>query len=86
LADKNYLYGRLELVDKKDLLEENIFGRRGLLGANPVQLGRLFRVGAFTLGGVRDIIAKMRLGIGGDITAYQIPDGLNRRKRRSEPG
>ncbi|HEY2933725.1 MAG TPA: hypothetical protein VGK99_18470 [Acidobacteriota bacterium] len=76
--DKNYAYGRLELVDKKDLLAENIFGRRGLLAASPGQLDRLFRVGAFTLGGVRDIIAtpKMRLGIGGDITAYHVPRGL----------
>src|SRR5262249_1740064 len=28
--DKNYLYTRLELVDKPGLLEENIFGRAGL--------------------------------------------------------
>jgi mono/diheme cytochrome c family protein len=84
--DKNYLYTRMELVDKPGLLEENIFGRRGLdefhsIG-NGFEVGdrfdQFFRVGAFTLGGVRDIVAapKLRVGIGADVTFYHVPEGL----------
>lgn len=84
--DKNYLYTRMELVDKPGLLEENIFGRVGTdvfqsIG-HSVNLGdrreEFFRVGAFTFGGVRDILAdpKLRIGIGADVTFYHVPDGL----------
>lgn len=85
-VDKNYLYTRLELVDKPGLLEENIFGRRGLdqfqFVGGRIEPGplfeRFFRVGAFTFGGVRDIVAdpKLRVGIGADVTFYHVPDGL----------
>ena len=74
--DKNYLYTRMELVDKLGLLEENIFGRRGLEESRPIDNGvdlgnhfdQSFRVSAFTFGGVRDIIAgsRLRVGIGAD--------------------
>jgi len=84
--DKNYLYTRMELVDKKGLLEENIFGRPGLDEFHPIgggfELGdrfeESFRVGALTLGGVRDIVAesRLRVGIGADVTFYHVPDGL----------
>ena len=84
--DKNYLYTRMELVDKLGLLEENIFGRPGLDEFHPIgngfELGnrfeQSFRVGAFTFGGVRDIVAdsKLRVGIGADVTFYHVPDGL----------
>lgn len=84
--DKNYLYTRMELVDKLGLLEENIFGRRGLDEFQPIGNGvalgdhfdQSFRVGAFTFGGVRDIVAdaKLRVGIGADVTFYHVPDGL----------
>ena len=84
--DKNYLYTRMELVDKPGLLEENIFGRPGLDVFHPIgngfELGdrfeEFFRVGAVTFGGVRDIVAqaKVRLGIGADVTFYHVPDGL----------
>ena len=84
--DKNYLYTRMELVDKQGLLEENIFGRPGLAEfhqiGNGFELGdrfeQSFRVGAFTFGGVRDIVAdsKLRVGIGADVTFYHVPDGL----------
>src|SRR5215813_5013748 len=63
--DKNYLYTRMELVDKAGLLEENIFGRPGSdefhRAANGFEIGDrfddVFRVGAFTFGGVRDVVA-----------------------------
>ena len=37
-----------------------------------------FRVGAMTLGGVRDIIADraLRVGLGADVTFYHVPGGL----------
>ena len=84
--DKNYLYTRMELVDKLGLLEENIFGRHGLDEFHPIgngvdlsnHLDQSFRVGAFTFGGVRDIVAdsKLRVGIGADVTFYHVPDGI----------
>lgn len=84
--DKNYLYTRMELVDKPGLLEENIFGRPGTDEFHPIGNGfefgehfdRFFRVGAFTFGGVRDIVAdpKLRVGIGADVTFYHVPEGL----------
>jgi hypothetical protein len=89
--DKNYLYTRLELGDKLGLLQDNIWGRLGLVpahgigditgddGADPHDLAnRWFRVGGFTFGGVRDIIAapKLRVGIGADVTFYHVPDEL----------
>lgn len=84
--DKNYLYTRIELVDKLGLLEENIFGRPGLAETRPVENGmdegnhfdQSFRIGAFTFGGVRDIVAasRLRVGIGADVTFYYVPDGL----------
>ncbi|HSO75113.1 MAG TPA: c-type cytochrome [Blastocatellia bacterium] len=84
--DKNYLYTRMELVDKLGLLEENIFGRPGIAESHPMGSGtdddnhfdQSFRVGAFTFGGVRDIVAasRLRVGIGADATFYHVPDGL----------
>jgi len=84
--DKNYLYTRMELVDKPGLLEENIFGRPGIDVFHPIangfelgdRFGQFFRVGAFTFGGVRDIVAdsRIRVGIGADVTLYHVPDGL----------
>ena len=76
----------MELVDKPGLLEENIFGRPGFDEFHPIgnsfELGdrfdEFFRVGAFTFGGVRDIVAasRLRVGIGADVTFYHVPDGL----------
>jgi hypothetical protein len=84
--DKNYLYTRLELVDKRGLLQENIFGRPGLNEIAPLHVGlepgdsfdRPFHVGAVTFGGVRDIVASpnLRLGIGADVTFYHVPEGV----------
>jgi mono/diheme cytochrome c family protein len=82
LLDKNYFYTRIELVDKTGLLEENIFGRPGLNTSHPSDTShdpeQSFRVGAFTFGAVRDILAspKLRVGIGADLTFYHVPDGL----------
>jgi hypothetical protein len=90
--DKNYLYTRLELGDKNGLLQENIWGRAGLIDthghaeivhaadADPHSelADRWFRVGAVTLGGVRDVIARpaLRVGLGADVTFYHVPGDL----------
>src|SRR6185436_11810502 len=47
--DRNYLYTRLELVDKDDLLRAS---ERTLLGIS--QHHPVFRIGAYTFGGARD--------------------------------
>jgi len=84
--DKNYLYTRAELVDKPGLLEENIFGRAGTdmfkTVGNGLEAGssfeQAFRIGAFTIGGVRDVVAepKLRVGVGADVTFYHLPDQI----------
>ena len=68
--DKNYLYTRLELVDKNELLRAVDRARLGITAAHPS-----FRIGAYTFGGVRDIwnTEKISLGVGGDFTAYSKP-------------
>ena len=73
--DKNYLYTRLELADRKDILREDDLE---LLGfdhhAHPQ-----FRVGAYTFGYVRDIYQgdAFKLGLGGDTTFYSKPEILD---------
>jgi len=84
--DRNYVYTRMELVDKPGLLEKNIFGRPGadqfdIVNGQPEPgplFEQFFRVGAFTIGGVRDFVAAsaFRLGIGAEVTFYHVPDAL----------
>ena len=84
--DKNYVYTRMELVDKTGLLEENIFGRPGIEplpligngGESGEHFEQMFRIGAVTIGGVRDILVqpKFRVGIGADVTFYHVPEAL----------
>src|SRR5204863_5243585 len=73
--DKNYLYTRLELVDKDELLRAT---DRALLGIT--QPHPSFRIGAYTLGGVRDIWknSKLVVGVGSDLTFYSKPEVLDR--------
>jgi hypothetical protein len=83
--DRNYLYTRMELVDKSGLLEENIFGRPGLETSTLIgvregnhQLDTIFRIGGVTIGGVRDVLVqpKFLVGIGADVTFYHVPGDL----------
>jgi len=62
----NYGFTRLELVDKDELFPQAI-------------IPHSFRIGAYTLGGVRDLIQnqKWQLGLGGDVTVYTKPSPLN---------
>jgi hypothetical protein len=73
-ADKNYLYTRLELVDKDDLLRPS---DRTLLEIT--QDHPSFRIGAYTFGGVRDVwtTGKFNMGIGADVTFYSKPSILD---------
>jgi len=72
--DKNYLYTRLELVDKDDLLRP---AERALLGIREDHPS--FRIGAYTFGGVRDVwnTDKVSVGIGSDLTFYSKPAVLD---------
>jgi hypothetical protein len=72
--DKNYVYTRLELVDKDDLLRPADLLRLGITQAHPT-----FRVGAYTLGGDRDVWGndKLSFALGVDVTFYSKPAALN---------
>jgi len=73
--DKNYLYTRLELVDKDELLRPSDRALLGITDDHPS-----FRIGAYTFGGVRDIWNndKVSMGIGSDLTFYSKPSILDR--------
>ena len=68
--DKNYIYTRLELVDKDELLRPADEAFLGIIAHHPI-----FRIGAYTFGGVRDVWTseKVRFGIGSDLTFYSKP-------------
>ena len=63
---RNYAYTRLELVDKDELFPEA-----------PVQ--QSYRIGAYTFGGVRDLLHSehWQIGLGGDVTFYSKPAVLD---------
>jgi hypothetical protein len=68
--DKNYLYTRLELVDKNQLLRD---ADRQLLGI--AEHHPSFRIGAYTFGGARDVWTseKLSVAIGSAVTFYSKP-------------
>jgi hypothetical protein len=72
--DKNYLYTRLELVDKNQLLRDEDRLLLGITDHHPS-----FRIKAFTFGGARDFWTsdKLRVAIGSDITFYSKPATLD---------
>jgi hypothetical protein len=63
---RNYAFSRLELVDKDELFPQA-----------PVHPA--YRVGGYTLGGVRDLIQDRawQLGLGADVTFYSKPAALD---------
>ncbi|MGB7926415.1 MAG: hypothetical protein WCF57_24450 [Pyrinomonadaceae bacterium] len=74
--DKNYVYTRLELVDKKDLLRHDDLHRLGFPeDADHPQ----FRIGAYTFGYARDVwnTEKISMALGSDLTFYSKPDLLD---------
>jgi len=69
---KNYLFQRFELVDKDELFAD--------LGAPPSpELAGAQRIGAYTFGGVRDLLHNHtgQIGLGAGVTFYSKPDILN---------
>jgi len=72
--DRNFVYGRFELVDKNQLLRAADLLRLGITGDHPS-----FRIGAYTFGGAREIwnIDRASLAIGTDLTFYSKPSILD---------
>ncbi|MFZ0733760.1 MAG: hypothetical protein WAM79_15660 [Candidatus Sulfotelmatobacter sp.] len=64
--ERNYAFSRLELVDKDELFPQ--------AATHPA-----YRIGAYTFGGVRDLIHNRawQLGLGADLTFYSKPAVLN---------
>lgn len=73
LADRNYLYTRLEMVDRNELLNDQQLAQLGF------RTEPSFRIGAYTVGGDRDIrdTDKISLAVGGDVTFYSKPAALD---------
>jgi hypothetical protein len=73
--EKNYLYTRLELVDKNELLRASDRTLLGIKDDHPS-----FRVGAYTFGGARDFwnTKRLSMAIGSDLTFYSKPAVLDR--------
>ncbi len=65
-AKRNYLFTRVELVDKDELFPQ--------AAVHPV-----YRIGAYTFGGVRDLVQNQawQLGLGADVTFYSKPAALD---------
>ena len=63
---RNYAFSRLELVDKDELFPQ-------------AQVHPAYRIGAYTFGGVRDLIQNRawQLGLGADVTFYSKPAMLD---------
>ena len=64
--ERNYAFSRLELVDKDELFPQAL--------VHPA-----YRIGAYTFGGVRDLIQDRawQLGLGADVTFYSKPAALD---------
>src|SRR5579862_3485042 len=74
LHKKNFLTGRIELVDKNELFSD----QPDLAEQLARTVGSSFRVGAYTFGGTRDIgtFRKIETGIGANITTYSFPGAI----------
>ncbi|MDQ1640101.1 MAG: hypothetical protein QOF62_3440 [Pyrinomonadaceae bacterium] len=72
--DKNYLYTRLELVDKNELLRAVDRARLGITDDHPS-----FRIGAYTFGGARELFTNnnVSMALGSDVTFYSKPAVLD---------
>ena len=72
--DRNYVYTRLELVDKGGLLSRTERQQLGITDSHP-----LFRIGAYTFGYTRDVWTtdKLNVALGSDVTFYSKPAVLD---------
>lgn len=71
---KNYLYTRLELADKNELLRDEDRTALGITGHHPS-----FRIGAYTFGAARDVwnTEHFSVALGADMTFYSKPPVLD---------
>ena len=71
---KNYLSGRIELVDKDELFDDQPDIRARLAST----VGSVFRMAAYTMGYTRDVnlIPRVETGFGANLTLYTIPSVL----------
>lgn len=72
--DRNYLYTRLELVDKNSLLTDADRAALNIEDHHPQ-----FRIGAYTFGAARDVwqTDNLAVALGGDFTFYSKPEILD---------
>jgi len=75
--DRNYLFSRLELVDKDELFPEAV--SPGVGGTAEAAVPTCYRIGAYTFGGVRDLVQSKiwQMGLGADLTFYSKPGSLD---------
>ncbi|HSS22046.1 MAG TPA: hypothetical protein VLL54_18400 [Pyrinomonadaceae bacterium] len=73
-VDKNYVYTRLELVDKNELLRPADRARLALVDDHAS-----FRIGAYSFGAARDVVTNQNLSVavGSDFTLYSKSGALN---------
>jgi len=72
--DRNFVYTRVELVDKDELLGASDRARLGITDSHPS-----FRIGGYTLGAAREVFEnkKLSLAVGSDLTFYSKPNMLD---------
>ena len=73
-GQKNYVTGRVELVDRDELLH----GGDQHSGKEEIAEGSVFRVGSVTLGYTRALgtVSGFEVGLGGNLTVYSVPAAL----------
>jgi hypothetical protein len=71
---KNFVTGRVELVDKDELFDGQPLIEQNL----DVLYGSTFRIGEYTIGYTRDVdlFRHVETGIGANFTAYSLPDSI----------
>jgi hypothetical protein len=74
LSRKNFLTGRIELVDKDELFADN----PDLENRLDHTVGSTFRIGAYTTGFTRDIgaLKDIEAGVGANVTGYSLPSAI----------
>lgn len=71
---RNFVTGRVELVDKDELFEDEPLVQQTL----DILYGSTFRIGAYTIGYTRDIdlFRDVETGVGANFTAYSLPGAI----------
>ena len=74
ITARDHAYGRAELVEK----DATLLSTKETPGVAHGGVADLVRVGAYTLGYLRDfdVVSGLKTGIGGDLTVYRVPSSL----------